>query len=306
MQSLKVWRPIYQRWLSNKGPVDPRYVFSSPPNNVGQTGTHFFTNPQDGTNTDTIEGIGEAIARQRRQKRARFTYTLCLVSITGILGYSIGYKVMYKKEESFLPLMPASKIHKLSPSDAKRIGIDKAKSLSRLKVLEHLSQHEMIKEQYGVPLLNEKTHETPHVEEMTMWREDSDPCITGVVFQPDDNRPTVHNWYRLPYICKWRLIHKPINVYETIDAIERSLGLTISDYFHKIAPDTVDGSYRYEYPGLDNDRYTKNWFLGEMTLNDDSLIIYKGTFHGDFTLKQIHLLRREKGEIIRYILYKEE
>lgn len=306
MKTLKIWRPICQRWLSSKGPVDPRYVFSRPPNNEGQDGTHFFTNPQgdNGGDHSAVEGIGEAIARQRRQKRVRFAYTLCWVSIAGVLGYSIGYRVMYRKEQSFLPLMPASRIHKLNAREAKRIGIDKVKVMSRLKVLEQLSQHEMIKEQYGVPLLNVNTHETPNVDELTMWREDSDPCVTGVILEPDDDRPTVHSWYRLPYICKWRLTHRPINIHKTIDDIVQNLGLTLSDVFQIITPDRVYGSFKYEYPRAGDDHYTKVWFLGEMKLSDDSLIIYKGKFHSDVTLDQIHLLRRENGEIIRYILYK--
>lgn len=307
MKVERIWRPLAHRLLNKKSPVDPRYVFSRPPNGNGQDGTHFFTNPKDDKDDNNrTTAIGEAIARQRTYKRIKFAYNLFWLSIAGVLGYSIGYKVIYRKEQTFLPLLPASRVRKLNERDSKRFDVERIKVLSRIRVLEQLSRHEMIKEQYGVPLLDVNTHETPNVNEFNMWYEDSDPCVTGLVIEPDDTRPTRHNWYRLPYICKWRLTHRPINVHKTINDIWNRLGLTLSDVFEIITPEKVYGSFKYEYPLADDDHYTKIWFLGEMKLGNDSLVIYKGNFHIDVKLEQIHLLRRENGELVRYILYKNE
>lgn len=302
----RLLRPLCQRWLS-KGPTDPRYIFSQPPPATGtnQNGTHFFTNPQDGKQGEkgNAEAIGEAIARQRRQRRARFAYKLLLVSVAGVLGYSVGYKVIYKGEQVFLPLMPASRVRKLSAEDSRRIGIEKVKLLSRIRVLEKLSQHEMIKEQYGVPLLHV---ETPSVDEFTMWCEDMDPCVTGLVLEPDDGRRTTHTWYRLPHVLKWRLAYRPINLSKTINELAQSFGLSLNDVYQILSPEKVYGSFKYEYPLTGDDHPMHLWFLGEMKLRDDSLIIYKGKYHVDVKLEQIHLLRRENGKLIRYILYKNE
>ncbi|AQZ10388.1 AIM39 (YOL053W) [Zygosaccharomyces parabailii] len=306
MLRCRAWRPVFQRWLK-KGPADPRYVFSQPPltGGTGQNGTHFFTDPQDGKQDkgNSVEAIGEEIARQRRQKRTQFAFRLFVVSIASVLGYSIGYKVIYKGEQTFLPLLPASRIRKLSAEDSRRIKVEEVKLLSRVRVLEKLSQHEMIKEQYGVPLLNV---EAPNVDEFTMWCEDMDPCVIGLVIEPDDGRRSTHVWYRIPHILKWRLTYRPINLSKTINELAQSVGLSVNDVFQIISPEKVYGSFKYEYPVAGDDHPMHLWFLGEMKLGKDSLIIYKGRYHVDVKLEQIHLLRRENGKLIRYILYKNE
>ncbi|CAI4926981.1 BTE_HP_G0226010.mRNA.1.CDS.1 [Saccharomyces cerevisiae] len=47
----------------------------------------------------------------------------------------------------FLTLFPSSKIRKLSTRDLKKVDVNQVQKLSKLRVLEILSGHDMIKEQ---------------------------------------------------------------------------------------------------------------------------------------------------------------
>lgn len=177
--------------------------------------------------------------------------------------------------------------------------------LSKIRVLEQLSQHDMIKEEYGVPLHDADTNETPEVQDFSIWCEDQDPCVTGIVIEPNDERPTSHQWYRVPFLFKWRLTHRPLSISRTVDGVLNGIGLSSSDLFQIVAPETVYGSFKYEYPIQDDDHSMHIWFLGEMKLDNDSLVVYKGKYHVDVKLEQIDLLRKENGKLVRYILYKE-
>lgn len=301
-------RPV--RWLTTNR-EDPRYVFSKPPSKTEvphpNDGKYFFSRPDD-TKKGEYQGsnvLGQAILQQRRRRRRQLLSIIFVGVIGSILGYSIGYKALYLREQSFIPLFPASRIRKLSARDRRRIDAGKVQLLSQIRVLEQLSQHEMIKEDYGVPLRDASTNETPEVQDFSIRCEDQDPCVTGIVVEPNDGRPSSHQWYRIPFLFKWRLTHRPLSISRTINSILEGIGLSTSDLFQVVAPEKVYGSFKYEYPIQDDDHSMHIWFLGEMKLDNDSLVVYKGKYHVDVKLEQIDLLRKENGKLVRYILYKE-
>ena len=283
-------------------------------------GKHFFTTPHQQQQTksgETEEGnrpnieedlksIGQAITHQRNKRRKQI-WSAIFGGIFGvIIGYSVIYKVVYLKEQSFLPLFPSSKIRKLSARDLKRVDVNQVQKLSKLRVLEILSGHEMIKEQYGVPLLD-KDGNSPTLNEFSMWCEDQDPCVTGIVMEPDDQRDSSHTWYRIPFVCKWRITHRPISIRRTIDDLLNRIGLETADLFEIISPERVYGSFKYEYPLQGDSHALHLWFHGEIELDDDSLIVYNGKFHVDVKLQEIDLFRREKnGQLVQYVLYKND
>ena len=157
----------------------------------------------------------------------------------------------------------------------KKVDINQVQKLSKLRVLEILSGHDMIKEQYGVPLLD-KDGNSPTLNEFSMWCEDQDPCVTGIVMEPDDKRDSSHTWYRIPFVCKWRITHRPISIRGTIDDLLNRIGLETADLFEIISPERVYGSFKYEDPLQGDSHALHLWFHGEIELDDDYLIVYNG------------------------------
>ncbi|EHN00328.1 YOL053W-like protein [Saccharomyces cerevisiae x Saccharomyces kudriavzevii VIN7] len=164
----------------------------------------------------------------------------------------------------------------------------------------------MIKEQYGVPLLD-KDGNSPRLNEFSMWCEDQDPCVTGIVMEPDDQRDSSHTWYRIPFVCKWRITHRPISIQRAVDSLLNRIGLETADLFEIISPERVYGSFKYEYPLQGDSHALHVWFHGEIELDDDSLIVYNGKYHVDVKLQEIDLFRREKnGQLVQYVLFKND
>ncbi|KAH7585109.1 hypothetical protein J7297_02958 [Nakaseomyces glabratus] len=302
---------------------DPRYVFSKPPTNdpnqskEGRDGKHFFTpSVNDGAENSTLHNnsrlsesemssIANAIAEQKRKRLKRSIITIFSAFVTAVLGYTIGYKVWYLKEQSFIPLYPCSRVRKLSTRDLRRVSVKKIEDISEVRVLERLSQHKMIQEEYGVPL-RDSNGKAPHVSDFSVWCEDQDPCVTGLVFEPDSNRQSSHSWYRIPYVFKWRITHRPISISSFIDDVLNWINVSTSDLFEVISPEKVYGSFKYEYPIQGDNHSLHICFLGEMKLDENTTVIYKGKYHVDVKLERIDLLRTENKKLVRYILFKEE
>ncbi|CCH59110.1 hypothetical protein TBLA_0B02680 [Henningerozyma blattae CBS 6284] len=316
---------------------DSKYIFSKKgteiQNNVGVkdyiSSRHFFTKPtifekmiksfklnnsnkiklNRDENEDAIL-LGDIISKQRaKQRRKAFKFAL-YGTFGGILGYFVLYKVLYLREESFLPLYPASKKRKLSDADLRKLDLSEIEELSKIKVLGILSSHPMIKEQYGVPLYDENKNPL-EVKNFHIWCEDQDPCVTGILFQPDppskfdENyfESRNHSWYRIPYVLKWRLTHRPVYISHDLLDIFQRISNKSNDMFELISPEKVYGSFKYEYslPGDDHSLHIK--FSGEVQLGKDSLIVYKGKYHFDSQMVQVFLLRRENNELVKYMLY---
>ncbi|EDO15937.1 hypothetical protein Kpol_480p24 [Vanderwaltozyma polyspora DSM 70294] len=312
---------------------DSKYFFSKPPaNDNNDKGSyadskHFFTkpngkmnsneqidqmhnngsnNPNNNKNGSTDSLIGQAILQQRRERRKQVWYALGISIFAVLIGYSIGYKVIYLNEDSFIPLYPSSGIRKPSQNDLRKIDVPHIKLISHLRVLEVLSHHDMIKEQYGVPLHDSNGVNPPQIKEFNIWCEDQDPCVTGLIIRKDDpNRPTTHTWHRIPYLLQWRVTHRPICISRSISNFLEDIGLSYSTIYEIISPEKIYGSFKYEYPIPGDDHSMHIWFLGELQLNNDTLIIYKGKYHVDVKLQQVDLLRNEDGKLVRYVLFKE-
>lgn len=304
-------RAIIARYHANNS----KYIFSEPSttdpklnitysNGAPKDNKHFFTQPPQKFDSRLSKTIGDVIASQRR-KRRRSVYKFLFYGIAGVFfGYFIGYRTYYLGKTSFVPLFPSSRIRKLSDNDKRRLDIEKVKNTSKVRVLEQLSKHEMIKDKFSVPLQDENGKE-PRLRDFTIWCEDQDPCVTGITLEPDveDRSNCSHRWFRIPGICKLRMSHRSFNITSQIHDFLTSIGLV--DVYHVLNSDKSYGSFKYEYP-LQGDNHSLHiWFLGEMNLSRDAWIIYKGKYHVDVELEEVYLLQRQDdGQLVRYMIYK--
>ena len=165
---------------------DPKHVFTNSSNNEVLDPKHFFTNPDQNSFTpDEViaQSIQASIKNQRRRRTRQISSALFVALFGVVFGYSIGYKVLYLREESFIPLYPVAKTRSFTDSELKQINLDEIKRLAENRLLEKLSMHPMIKEEYGVPL--HKTQAFPlKVRELSVWRKDPNPCVAGFVIAP--------------------------------------------------------------------------------------------------------------------------
>ncbi|CCD24861.1 Aim39p NDAI_0E00450 [Naumovozyma dairenensis CBS 421] len=311
-------------------------------NNKQVDGKHFFTKQGDVTENNeksqlkhenpsheedekvmAINSIQEAIRQQRNKRRKQMASIIFMILSSLLIGYGLGYKVLYLRQEIFWPICPTSKYHKLSKNELKKINLLQIEKLARIRTLEQLSKHEMIKDQYGIPLKLENEDNTEGVgEPFKIWCEDQDLCLFGVKIKPDGNnnnnkqkqRDEDHKWYRLPFLFKWRFTYKSISLLITFQNILNSIGINKNGLYEIIEPEKVYGSFKYEHPlGRGSSSVNDNksdcghpmhlWFLGEIKLDKDSLVIYKGKYHVDVKMQEITLLRKENGKLIEYILY---
>ncbi|CCE64564.1 hypothetical protein TPHA_0I00580 [Tetrapisispora phaffii CBS 4417] len=310
--------------IDNGKKNDSKYMFSKPPftpRNKETDTKHFFTKPRlfetfrftrknQGPVNESIannesETIGQAIS-QHRKKNRQVISTIILGIFVTIIGYSIGYKVFYRGDDIFIPLYPAPRIRKPSQTDLKKIDVDYIKRLSKIRVIEALSRHNMVKEEYGVPLHGEDNINPPKISDFDLWCEDRDPCLTGIILRRySPNKSSTHSWYHIPFIFQWRVTHRPIYISRGIGEMLQDLRIGYSKFYEYVSPDNMYGSLKYEYPIQGDDHALSIWFLGELRLCNDTLIVYKGKYHVDVRLQRIDLLRKEKGKLVRYILFEE-
>lgn len=302
-----------KRWAHS----DPKHYFTDPETNEIKKPPTFFVGRED--TGQVAQAIADSI-RTNRRRRQRVFFGAMLSGIIGVtLGYSIGYKVLYCKEESFVPMYPSRKWHRLSEYDSQRINIDEMKMLGKLKCLSILTNHTMIREQYGVPL---KTADgsVPTVKSFDVWCEDQDPCVQGIIVKPIDKdgkrRFRKHIWHTIPGLFEWRVGSKPITIRGKLESVFKYIGLHTGDLFEVINPDRVYGDYKYEFPlrkGKDgenfdgeDDRSMHIWFFGEIDLADDAMVVFKGKYHVNVKMEQVDLLRKENDQLVRYVLYKDD
>lgn len=101
---------------------------------------HFFTKQDTEANQNhEFTTIGEAIRQQRNRRRRQTTIIILTLASSFLIGYGLGYKVLYLREEIFYPLYPASKYHKLSRTELLKIDTQQIEYLSRIRVLEKLA-----------------------------------------------------------------------------------------------------------------------------------------------------------------------
>ncbi|SCU99742.1 LAMI_0G00518g1_1 [Lachancea mirantina] len=297
----------------NKNPVDPKHIFTEPKTNKILDSKHFFTPPHHDQSPDQVldselitQTVQQSLRHARRRKYKNIFGALVVILLGTVFGYGVGYKVLYLHEEIFIPVYPASKVRNLSKRDLQQLNVSDIKELAEYRVLEKLSMHPMIKEQYGIPLRTAHG-DAPKTSEFSLWCEDQDPCIGGICIRPADNQNGNRHWHTLPKLLKWRFTYRSVSLLDSAEKILNFLGLETSDVFQVINPDKVLGEFKYEFPlrHHEENHAMHVWFIGEMKLSKNDLIIFKGKYHVDTKLSQIDLLRREDGKLIRYVLYQQ-
>ncbi|CAR21991.1 Aim39p [Lachancea thermotolerans CBS 6340] len=298
----------HRRLLSQKIP-DPKHVFTDPSNNEIVDSKHFFTNPSRDNLIEEeaiAKSIEASIKNQRRRRGKQVSSALAAALFATIFGYTIGYKVLYLHEHSFIPAYPVPKARNFSSNELKHINVDEIKHLAEYKLLEKLSMHPMIKEQYGVPL-----HKSQGISlesrQFSVWRQDVDPCIAGILIAPIDSPKDEHTWHNVPPLCKWRITNRSVNFRSFADQVLGRVGIDSSDLIQVIKPEKDCGDFKYGRPPHHSDgpRTMHICFLGEMKLGNEDLIIFRGTCHIDLKLQQVDLLRKENDKLVRYVLYHE-
>lgn len=253
--------------------------------------------------------IGQAIVDFRRKRRWNNIKFGIFGTFVGIFGYFVVYKVFYKGEETFLPISPASKVRNLSYSDLERLDTEQIESMVGIKVLEHLSRHPMIKEEYGVPLYTTDGKQLV-MEDFNVWCEDQDPCIFGLLLKSDKKeekeKNSKHTWHRIPFILKWRFTYRPVFLAQDLTNLFQQLSGQYNDIFQIISPEQMYGAFKYEYPIHGDNHSMHVIFSGEIPLNKNSLVLFQGKYHVDVKFDEICLIRREGDELVKYILYEEK
>lgn len=296
-------------------PRDSKHIFSEPITEEIKPPT-FFNNWTQNSNgvkyvdissKNNIEGsIGESILKLRQRRKNQAFTALFITFISTVLGYSIGYKVLYLEEESFLPLYPSKRVHPLNDEDLIRLNIEDMKKLANYRVLERLSMHPLIKEDFGVPLRT-SSGDVPIIHNFEVWCKDQEPCVTGIILRPANKTNShYHGVYFYDFFhWQWGFFKKPLRIFEELDRVSRYLGLSTSDFFQQINQEVESGDFKYEISAkLNEDHIMHIWFLGEIQLDPNSLVVFNGKYHSDVKLEQVDLLRKEEGKLVRYVLYK--
>lgn len=281
---------------------DTKHFFT----NKDKDATHFFTKPNKRAEQEPQE-LGNIIQKMRTKRRINAFLGISGLLLSILIGYKIGYKVIYLQEESYIPLAPCFRVHKLTDSEKKKIRIQQLESFIYERVIEELSGHDFIKEHYGVPIRIDNSNEKNR--NVKVWGEDEDPVIMGLLFAPDlkKTHSGKHNWYRLPKLFEFRLCHKSINIRDTIETFMENIGFK---YDKIISPTVSYDTFKYEYPihgDEENDRHSMHiCFMGEFKLDDNSTVVYKGKYHVDVKFDEINLLRKEGDQLVKYVLLKEK
>lgn len=302
--------------------TDSKHYFTDPKTNEIKKPPTFFQHHDSKVNAsadDVAQAIAESV-RAHKKRRQKVFFSAMLTGIIGVtLGFSISYKVLYKKQESFIPLVPSRKWHRLSAYDAQRVNIDEMKMLGKMRCLSVLTNHEMIREQFGIPLKTD-TGEVPSVKSFEVWCEDQDPGVLGIVVRPidatrdnDSRYHRTHGWHTIPGLFQWRMGTKPMKIRDKFDSFLKFIGVNTGDLLEVINPDREVGDFKYEYPlrkgdsfDGDDDRAMHIWFFGEIDLSQDAMVVFKGKYHVNVKLEQVDLLKKENDQLIRYVLYKNE
>lgn len=286
-------------------------------NNPAFDTTHFFSSPNKTANepiktplTDsdsTSMDIGSAIRQYQNRKRRVAIYFISATLLSLLIGYKVIYKVIYREKESYIPFWPCNKYHKLTAKEQEKLNVNNVKSVVNTKLMGKLTRHDFIKEQYGVPLrISTKTDSEE--EKFDVWCEDQDLVVFGILLEPNDSvKVDSQNkrWHMVPGLFKWKFSHQSINIKERIQDILDVIGIK---YDKMITPEVIYDTFKYEVPihaGNENNHAMHICFYGELNLDKDSKVTYKGKYHVDAKFEEIELLRTEDGKLVKYILYKD-
>lgn len=320
---------------NNYSPVDSTHFFTNPNREEPSSKINKFSFLPNANNTDNVSemNIGEAIKQYQDRKR-RFTIWFTLTTLLSLLiGYKIIYKVVYLKRDSYIPLFPCNKIHRLTPKEEQKLNINNVKDLVYTKLMGKLTSHDFIKDHYGIPLrimsspndrasnnYNDKENNNINnkFQKFDIWCEDEDLIIFGILFKPNDNIRIDYNnkkWHLVPGLFKWKFSHQSVNIMERIQDILDFIGLK---YDKMITPEVTYDTFKYEVPihfnnnedlniydSLNNDHHAMHiCFNGELNIDDKSSVRFEGKYHVDVKFEEISLTRREDdGNLVKYILY---
>ena len=337
---------------NNRMPLPQWRSYSTNP--IDKRSTHFFTpiprndapqTTKDNHNNNNKSSAlaANAISEYRRQKTRRALRNAVIaigILIMGGLGYQIGYKVIYLRQESFLPLCPSLHVHKLNRYELEHIDVAYLERLVRMKVMERILLNDFIMQEYGVPLKLSFDLEGGHrsgnggvngtaVDEFKVWGENDGPVILGIKFRPDSGRinsyingggSTESVWHRIPHVLKWRLARKSVDVTKSVDEFLENIGAKGDRIGVSPAMPNSFGPFdtrrynngvrdlgiirRDHEGGEEDDLPVRICFAGVMYFNGDSKVVYKGQYHVDIRFDEISLLRREGDKLVEYILYK--
>lgn len=320
---------------NNYSPVDSTHFFTSPNRDEPSSKINNFFSSTTKYN-DNIPGtsIGEAIKQHQNRKR-RFVIWFTLSTLLSLfIGYKIIYKVVYLKRDSYIPLFPCNKFHKLTPKEEQKLNINNVKDFIYTKLMSKLTSHDFIKDHYGVPL---RIPSTPHnqvinndndknnnsnnnnkFQKFNIWCEDEDLVVFGILFKPnDDIRIDCNNkkWHLVPGLFKWKFSHQSVNIMERIQDVLDFIGLK---YDKMITPEVTYDTFKYEVPihfndngdiniydSINNNHHAMHiCFNGELSIDDKSVVRFEGKYHVDVKFEEISLTRRENdGNLVKYILY---
>ena len=267
---------------------------------------HFFTPPDPMRNNDIIESY------RGMQRMKRFQTALIIISslLITLIGYQIGYKVIYLEKESFIAISPSiSRIHKLNKNELKYLDIPYMRKIIRKRVMEKIVSNDFIKEQFGIPFKIDIIQDEKDDEEFKIWSEDENLIIYGFKFKPYDKKNS-DNWHKIFKLFQWRFSIRSVNINQIIEDFLIGIGIR----YDKITiPEKQYGSFKNEYPIHDDDEEFDNYdrrrhicFIGEITIDDKSKIIYRGKYHVDTKFDEIYLMRKENDKNVKYLLYNDE
>ncbi|CAL9731097.1 hypothetical protein MOUN0_L01024 [Monosporozyma unispora] len=285
----------------NSPTLDTTHFFSSPNKTLKEPITSHRTNSKSAS-----MDIGSAIRQYQNRKRWFAIWFTITTFLSLLIGYKIIYKVIYMRKESYIPFCPCSKYHKLTPKEQEKLNITNLKKFVATKLMGKLTSHNFIKEHYGVPLRISSNNE---IENFDVWCEDEDLVVFGILFKANDGvriDSQGKRWHPIPGLFKWKFSHQSVNIKERIQDTLDAIGIK---YDKMITPEVTYGTFKYEVPIHGDDEHNHAMhicFYGELNLDRDSKVTFKGKYHVDVKFEEIDLLRNEEDKLVKYILYKEQ
>lgn len=287
---------------SNNPSFDTTHFFSSP----NKTTNKHIKTPSGDSETNGVD-IGLAIRQYQNRKRRVAIWFISTTLLSLLIGYKVVYKVIYRGQESYIPFWPCNKYHKLTAKEQDKLNINNVKSVVTTKLMGKLTSHDFIKEQYGVPLrISSKTN--GEVEKFEVWCEDQDLVVFGILLEPNDGvkiDSRNKRWHMVPGLFKWKFSHQSMDFKERIQDILDVIGIK---YDKMIRPEVIYDTFKYEVPihgDNENNHAMHICFYGELNLDKESKVTFKGKYHVDTKFEEIELLRNEDGKLVNYILYKD-
>ncbi|KAH3903592.1 Aim39p SCDLUD_001236 [Saccharomycodes ludwigii] len=328
-------------------PYIKRLYTVSPNDHSNKDALHFFSSAKNSNTPSSYEQpstrstspqaidlniIQKSVIRQKSKNQRKVIFSSFLIIIfSSLIGYTICYKILFCKEDSSWPIYIHFKDFQRNVSNEELQNLDliSIKRLAEKDSLLKISLHNMIKEDYKIPL---EVDEAGTELFTKLWVKEKGPSITFVKFAPKNkNKEDAYvkgdstEWHSFLGLFKYKIQTEHISslptLANTLDLFQLIPGKETDDdsmYKYQAVPPT--GSSNEEDEDLEENKikHPRVWFIGEFKLREDgSLIIYRGNYHTDVNILEIDLLRNETSDIVkentnnnqnqlvRYVLYKD-